>query len=305
MLHNFLQLVRYQNLLLIIITQLLIKYALFESFGIEITLSGFGFFLLCLSTVCIAAAGNIINDIYDVDTDRINKPQRQVIGNKISEKAALNAYLILTVLGVGIGFYLSNLIGRPGFSALFIIISALLYLYATHLKNILVIGNLLVSALVAMTVIIMGLFELFPAITPVNRQTQSIIFSILLDYAFYAFVINWLREMVKDQQDIKGDYNTGRNTLPIALGKERANKVIFVIGLIPLVAIIYYMYNYLFNNLTAVLYSLVLILGPLLYFLSTILTAKTPDHYRRLSLILKLILVTGLASLGLYPIILI
>ncbi len=304
MLLSFLKLIRYQNLLLIIITQILIKYALFESFGIEITLSAFGFFLLCLSTVCIAAGGNIINDVYDVETDRINKPEKQIVGKKISEKTALTVYIVFTIIGVAIGFYLSNLIGRPGFSALFIIISALLYLYATHLKNILIIGNLLVSSLVAMTVIIMGLFELLPAITPVNRQTQSIIFSILLDYALYAFLINWLREMVKDQQDIKGDYNTGRNTLPIALGKDRANKVIFAIGLIPVAAIIYYMYNYLFNNMAAVLYALFLILGPLLYFLATIITAKTRNHYRRLSLILKIIMITGLASIGLYPFIL-
>lgn len=304
MLLSFLKLIRYQNLLLIILTQALIKYALFESFGIEITLNSFGFLLLCLSTLCIAAAGNIINDIYDVETDRINKPEKRIVGKKISEKTALTAYIVLSIIGVAIGFYLSNLIERPGFSALFIIISALLYLYATHLKNILVIGNLLVSSLVAMTVIIMGLFELLPAITPANRQTQSIIFSILLDYALYAFLINWLREMVKDQQDIKGDYNTGRNTLPIALGQERANKVIFAVGLIPVVAIIYYMYNYLFNNLFAVLYALILILGPLLYFLSIILAAKTRVHYRRLSMILKIIMITGLASIGLYPFIL-
>lgn len=304
MLLSFLKLIRFQNLLLIIITQILIKYALFESFGIEITLNGFGFFLLCLSTVCIAAGGNIINDIYDVETDSINKPEKVIIGRRISEKTALSAYIIFTIIGVAIGFYLSNLIGRPGFSAIFIIISALLYLYATHLKNILIIGNLLVSSLVAMTVIIMGLFELLPAITPGNRQTQSIIFSILLDYAFYAFLINWLREMVKDQQDIKGDYNAGRNTLPIAIGRERTNTVIFVIGLIPLVAIIYYMYSYLFHNLPAVLYALILILGPLLYFLAVILSAKSRNHYRRLSLILKIIMITGLASIGLYPFIL-
>jgi len=304
MLINFLKLIRYQNLFLIIITQALIKYALFESFGIGITLSFFGFFLLCLATVCIAAAGNIINDIYDVDTDRINKPEKQIVGKKISEKTALTAYIIFSITGVAIGFYLSNLIGRPGFSALFIIISALLYLYATHLKNILVAGNLLISSLVAMTVIIMGLFELLPAITPANRQTQSIIFSILLDYAFYAFLINWLREMVKDQQDIKGDYNTGRNTLPVALGQQRANKVIFGIALLPVAAIIYYMYSYLFTNLIAVLYTLLLILGPLLYFISVILTAKSRADYRRLSFILKIILITGLASIGLYPFIL-
>lgn len=304
MLLHFLNLVRFQNLLLIIGTQLLIKYALFETFGISTTLSRFDFFLLCLATVCIAAAGNIINDVYDIETDRINKPQKQVVGIKISEKAALTAYVILTTLGVGLGFYLSNLIGKPGFSALFIIISALLYLYATHLKNILVAGNLIVSALVAMVIIIMGLFELFPAITPQNQQTQSIIFSILLDYAFFAFMINWLREMVKDQQDITGDYNTGRNTLPIALGKSRTNTIIFVVGLIPVAAIVHYMYTYLFTNLYAVLYALILIVGPLLYFLSTVLNSKTKVHYARLSLILKIIMVFGLVSIGLYPFIL-
>lgn len=304
MLLHFLNLVRFQNLLLIIGTQLLIKYALFETFGISTTLSGLEFFLLCLATVCIAAAGNIINDVYDIETDRINKPQKQVVGKKISEKAALTAYVILTTLGVGLGFYLSNLIGKPGFSAIFIIISALLYLYATHLKNILVAGNLIVSALVAMVIIIMGLFELFPAITPQNQQTQSIIFSILLDYAFFAFMINWLREMVKDQQDITGDYNTGRNTLPIALGKSRTNTIIFVVGLIPVAAIVHYMYTYLFTNLYAVLYALILIVGPLLYFLSTVLNSKTKGHYARLSLILKIIMVFGLVSIGLYPFIL-
>ncbi|CAN5377748.1 geranylgeranylglycerol-phosphate geranylgeranyltransferase [soil metagenome] len=304
MLLSFLKLIRFQNLIFIIITQILIKYALFETFGINITLNAFGFFLLCFSTVCIAAAGNIINDIYDVDTDKINKPHRLIIGKIISEKAAMNAYIIFSAIGVGIGFYLSNLIGRPGFSALFIVISALLYLYASYLKNIIIAGNVIVSSLVAMVIIIVGLYDLLPAITPQNRQTQSVIFSILLDYAFFAFFINWLREMVKDQQDINGDYNTGRNTLPIAIGKSRANIVIFVVGLIPLGAIIYYMYNYLFHNMVAVLYVLLLIVGPLLYFLVTLTSGKTVKDYKKLSLILKIIMFLGLISLGLYPLIL-
>lgn len=305
MLYTFLKLIRYKNLLLIITTQLLIKYALFEAFNISITLSSFGFALLCFSTVCIAAAGNIINDIFDAETDRINKPSKQIVGKTISEKAALNSYIILTILGVGTGFYLSNLIGRPGFSAIFIIISALLYLYATYLKNILLLGNIIISGLVAMVIIIMGIFELLPAITPANQQTQAIIFSILLDYAFFAFMINWLREMIKDQEDVNGDYNTGRNTIPVALGKARANKVIFIVGLIPLVSVLYYMYNYLFANIYALLYALILLIGPLLYFLSTLLSSKTPKDFARLSIILKIVMVLGLVSLGLYPFILI
>lgn len=299
MLLSALKLIRYQNLLFIILTQILIKYALFESFGISITLSDFGFFLLCFSTICIAAAGNIINDLYDLETDGINKPKKLILGNKISERSAYTAYIALTVIGVGIGFYLSNLIGRPGFTAIFIVISALLYLYATYLKDILLVGNIIVSCLVAMVIIIPGLYDLLPAITPENQLTQSIIFSILLDYALFAFLINLLREMVKDQEDINGDYNSGRSSLGIVLGKNRANKIIFLVGLIPLILIISYIYDYLYENLYAVLYALLFIVAPLLFFQINIITAKTRKQFSGLSKLLKISMFLGLLSIGL------
>lgn len=301
MLLSILKLVRYKNLLLIVLTQALIKYALFEPFGIAITLSDLGFFLLCLATVSIAAAGSIINDL---ETQRINRPEKPLLRKQVSEKTAFTAYIVLSILGVGIGFYLSNLIGRPGFSAIFIIISALLYLYATYLKNVLIIGNLVISSLVAMVIILMGLFDLLPAVTPGNKLTQSIIFSILLDYALFAFLIHWLREMIKDQRDMNGDYNTGRNSLTITLGKERTNKFIFLIGLIPLILILFYTYDYLFENSYAVLYALLLILAPLLYFLIQLLSAKTKKRFSNLNGILKVILLTGLFSIGFYQFIL-
>ncbi len=304
MLTAFFKLIRYQNLLMIILMQVLIKYGLFNSFGITITLSDLGFLMLCLSTVFIAAAGNVINDIHDVETDKINKPAQNLVGTTISLSTANTIYIILSILGVGIGFFLSNLIGKPGFSAIFIVISALLYLYATYLKQLLIVGNVVISVLVAFSILIVGLYDLMPVITPENQQTQSTIFSLLLDYALFAFLINWLREMVKDQEDIKGDYNAGRNTLPIALGADRTNMVIFAIGLLPLAAVVYYLYQYLFSNLYAVLYTLLFIVAPLLYFLIQIWTAKTRKHYKALSLLLKLIMLMGIITLGLYQFIL-
>lgn len=304
MLYTFLKLVRTPNLILIILTQVFIKYFLFEKFGIATTLTNLQFSLLGIATICIAAAGNIINDIYDVETDEINNPEKVIIGKKISEKSGFNIYITLSIIGVGIGFYLSNIIERPGFSAIFIIISALLYLYSTYLKNIIVAGNLLVSSLVAMVILILGLYDLLPAITPQNRATQAVIFSILLDYALFAFLINWLREMVKDQEDIKGDYNTGRNSISIVLGKDRANKVIAAIALIPIFLIVYYINTYLYENIYAVCYTLILIVGPLLYFLMKILSAKTNKNYKHLSTTLKLIMVFGLLSISLYQFIL-
>ena len=300
----FLKLVRFGNLLFIVLTQYLIRYFLFIPAGAGLSLSDFSYFLLVFATICIAAAGYVINDVYDVEADKINKPEKRVIGKKISEKTANNLFIILNVTGVSMGFYLANLIGHPGFSAIFIFTSALLYLYASYLKQIIVVGNILISLLVALVILLPGLFDLLPAITAENRGIQSLLFSLLLDYAFFAFLINLLREMVKDQEDIRGDYNTGIRSLPIVLGVERTSKAIFALALIPLMAIIYYLYMYLFENTVAVLYTLLFILGPLLYFLVQITSAEKKKDFSRLSLILKIILFFGLISIGLHQLLL-
>lgn len=290
---------------MIILTQVLVKYFLFEAFGIDTTLNDFQFWLLVLSMICLAAAGNIINDLNDTEADKINKPQKMLIGSKISEATAYNLFLALNIIGVGIGFYLSNLVGKPSFVALFILPSAFLYFYATQIKGTVLVGNLVVSIMVAMIIVMVGIFDLVPAITSQNITTQKVIFSILVDYAVFAFLLNFLREMVKDQEDITGDYNAGYKTLPVLIGRKRANAVIFAVGLLPVVAVVYYIYEYLFENLVAVLYVLCFVMAPLLYFLVKIIGAETKRSYHHLSFILKLVLAMGLLSIGLYRYILI
>lgn len=298
---KYLQLVRLPNLLMIAATQFVIKYCFLDPFSVDITLNGFGFSILILATVCLAAAGNIINDIHDVEADEINKPHKVIVGKQLSEKTAYNMFLIFNVIGVLLGFYLSNMIGKPVFSGIFIMVSGLLYLYATSFKSYMVVGNLIISGLVALVIILPGLFDLLPAITPQNQNTQRTFLSILVDYALFAFLINWLREMVKDQQDIQGDYKAEVQTLPIALGQERTNKVIFAISLIPFLAILYYIYEYLYQNTYAMIYALIFILAPLLWFMFKVISAKNKKDFSTLSAMLKLILLFGIISIALYP----
>ncbi|HCY83090.1 MAG TPA: prenyltransferase, partial [Xanthomarina gelatinilytica] len=89
---KFLNLIRYKNLLLIALVQFLIKYALLDPFleatNLSITLNLFGFTILVLATLCLAAAGYIINDVYDVEIDKVNRPDRVIVGKSISEKTA-------------------------------------------------------------------------------------------------------------------------------------------------------------------------------------------------------------------------
>ncbi|NCT17648.1 MAG: prenyltransferase [Flavobacteriaceae bacterium CG_4_8_14_3_um_filter_34_10] len=298
---HFLNLIRYKNLLMLALVQVVIKYALFIPFQIDTSLAPFEFYLLLIATICIAAAGNIINDIQDVAIDRINKPEKVLIGKKITEKTGYNYYLILNVIGVGIGFYLANSIGKPSFAALFIVFSALLYLYATYVKSIAIVGNLLVSFLVAMSIVVVGLFDLFPAITDTNRESLSNIFTILLAYAFFAFLMTFIREIVKDMEDIDGDKNGGYQTLPILLGRKRTSKVVFFLTISSIVVLFFYMYTTLYREQLLLLYFLIFIVGPLIYVSIKVYAAEKKSEFKQLSAWLKLIMVFGIISLTLYP----
>ncbi len=192
---HYLKLFRWKNLLIIASVQILIKYALFEPFKIDVTLNWFGFSLLVISTICIAAAGYIINDIYDVETDLVNRPEKVIVGKSVSEKTANNLFILFNIVGVLIGFYLSHLIEKSSFFALFVLISALLYIYASYLKRTLLIGNFVISLLVAFTIIIVGIFDLLPAVNVENQTNQITMFKVLLDYALFAFIINLVREI--------------------------------------------------------------------------------------------------------------
>ncbi|HKK12316.1 MAG TPA: geranylgeranylglycerol-phosphate geranylgeranyltransferase [Flavobacteriaceae bacterium] len=302
---HILNLIRWKNLLMIALAQVLIKYALLVPFGVPTALDWSGFSLLVLSTLCIAAAGNVINDIYDVETDSVNKPDKVIVGKTLSEKTANNLFIILNVIGVAIGFYLSHLVDRTGFFAIFVIISALLYVYASYLKQMLLIGNLVISVLVGLSILIVGLFDLLPVLTALNLETQLVFFKTILDYAIFAFLINLVRELAKDLEDIDGDYKAGMNTLPIVIGRERATKVLFVISLIPLFAVVYYMVMSLYKEEIAIGYFLLFIVGPLIYVAIKSLNAKTKKEFHHIGNVLKLVMFFGILSLLLYKYLLI
>lgn len=293
---------------MIAIVQILIKYALFEPFlestELTITLNGFGFGLLVLSTLCIAAAGNIINDIYDTETDAINRSSKVIIGKSISEKTAYTLFFTLNIIGVLIGFYLSNLVGRSNFFAIFVLISGLLYIYASYLKQSLLLGNILISVLVSLSILIVGVFELIPVITAQNQTTQLTFFKILMDYAIFAFLINLVREITKDIEDIDGDYKSGMNTLPIAIGRERASKVVFALTVVVLFVVVYYLVTYLLKFEIIIAYFVILIIAPLIYISVKAFGAKTKKHYQHLSNMLKTVMLFGMLSMLLYPIVL-
>ncbi len=295
---NYLKLIRYQNLLLLAFMQLVFRYGFLKLQKIDLALTHFQYGLLVLSTVLIAAGGYVINDIFDQETDDHNKPTKRIVGNHISEAKAYNLYAGLTISGVIIGFILSNQIYRSGFFTIFIFIAALLYFYATSLKQMLLLGNFAVAFLLSFSVLIIAFFDIFPATADDNRPIMSVMFGILKDYAIFAFIINFIREIVKDCEDIKGDAEQEMKTLPIVLGISKTAKLVFGLLLIPIFVLLWYINSYLMQNelYYAVFYSVILVLAPLILCAAKIWNAKEKKEFKFISTLLKWIIFFGILS---------
>ena len=278
--------------------QLVFRYLFLAQSYVDLALTDFNYILLVIATVCIAAGGYVINNIMDQDTDEIAKPQNRVVGVSISETMAYNWYIGLTIVGVGIGFYLSNVIYKPTFASMFILVATLLYMYAISFKQIPVLGNVVVALMLSTSIVIIGLFDILPAIDVDNRFRMKEAFDILIHYAIFAFIINLIREIVKDMEDMDGDYQSGINSLPIAIGVQKTKIIVGVLTVISIGILAYYVNSNLFELDYVVYYAIILIVGPLIYFGVKLLNATTKKEFHHLSLVLKVILFFGILSVA-------
>ena len=145
----FLRLVRWPNLVIIAVTQLLFYFALIVPFfishkNIYSQFTEMHFILLVISSVLIAAAGNIINDYFDLNIDEINKPDKKIIDKHIKRRWAIVFHIILSVCGILLGFYIdfTTPVFWLGFSNALCVL--LLFAYSISLKKKLLVGNILI-----------------------------------------------------------------------------------------------------------------------------------------------------------------
>lgn len=297
---NYLRLIRWPNVVMVVVTQLIIIYCFLTPSGVTLALNHYQVLLLTAATALITAGGNVINDIHDIAIDTVNRPNRSIIGNSISEDNAYYLYIAVTITGVLCGFLLSNSIDKPLMSIVFILVAFVLYLYATSLSNIILLGNIIVSLLVSLVVIVTVVFELYPVITTQNIEVQRSFFGILLEFSFFAFVINLVREWVKDCQDVDGDHAGGRSSLPLAIGRNRTAKIAAIVLLLFIVLLGWYIYEYLYQNQIAVYYFVFVIIGPLGYTCIQLWNADKKEDFKLLSLVLKITLLMGVLSMSLF-----
>jgi 4-hydroxybenzoate polyprenyltransferase len=279
--------------------QVVFRLGFLEKQNITLALTHFQFLLLVLASILLAAGGFVINDIFDQDIDAINKPNKVVVGKYISEEKAYYLYSFCTICGVALGMYVSNVIQKPAFLSLFMFIAVLLYFYASTLKSAPLLGNIVISGLVAFSVLILALFDLYPMLNYNDIRNSTIVFSILKDYAFFAFAVNLIREIVKDCEDIIGDKLQNCKTLAVVIGLSKTNKIIAFFLVIFAAYLIYHCFNFLmYGSLIYVtFYLFITVIAPMLYCTIQIWNAKESKEYHKISVILKMILFFGILSI--------
>lgn len=230
-----------------------------------------------ISAMLVAASGNIINDYYDYKIDKINKPYRPIPSGRINRKESLIIYIQFIITSI----IISSLVSIAAL-LLVIVTIALLFFYSLYFKRIPLIGNLAVSVSTGLAFIFGGII--------VGNINAAII------PAGFAFLINLIREVVKDIEDMDGDKKNEIHTFPIIYGLKSTKTfltflsiILFISTLIPFVFSIY-----------KIEYYLIILFGvnlPLIYFLREVYSKLFLKKLSKLSLMLKIVMMFGLLAI--------
>jgi 4-hydroxybenzoate polyprenyltransferase len=296
----FLKLIRYKNLLMVLLTMVLTKYALISSFLSQTNLTNSEFFLLSLSILLITAGGYIINYIYDIDVDKINKPEKVIVSHSISLKNAWVSYCLLSSIGLVVGIYLSFEKQLNFFSLYFIASIILLFLYSRFLKRLPLIGNLTISLLVSLTIFLTYQFD--DSMLGFNRDGLNSLFLsiIIFYYLLFSFFSTLVRELIKDIEDINGDHALKMKTLPIILGIKRTRNI--VIGLSFLILFFLFLLLKEASSSEEYVLSFILLIESLLFLglIYKLWNAQTKNEFHFLSNLMKVIMLVGILSMTLF-----
>ncbi len=302
---HFLRLVRWPNLLFILLAESLFHFCIYKPLYPESVLTAdFPFYFIVATSICIAAAGYIINDYFDVNIDQVNKPQSVVVGAHISRRWVIFWHLILSMGGVYI-----SLVAFPfqqfihiHFSNLLTIL--ILWFYSTNFKRDFLIGNVVIAVLTAWTigVVYFSKFTIIQLVHPSNMmQTDLKFFKLMILYSSFAFILTLVREALKDMEDMGGDEKFGCKTMPIAWGLQ-TTKVYVAVWLMVLILVltIIQLYAIPFGWWIPIAYCVLTIIAPLVYVLFHLKQAFTSADFNRLSNWIKLAMLMGILSMGFF-----
>jgi 4-hydroxybenzoate polyprenyltransferase len=248
-------------------------------------------FLLIFSAILTAAAGYVVNDIYDIETDKINKPDKLVVGVHITVRQAWVLYAVLTLISLIVSYLYSEQYFLINFS-----IIALLYLYSAQLKGMPLVGNLVVAICSSAVIAVCLLY---------NREQDKLIdfgtlaaFYNFVSYIVFSFFISLIRELVKDMQDMEGDQAAGLKTYPILVGLKGAKIIIyFLCGMEIVFCGLYSFFAFAAADMYISSAIMAIITLSLFYLINRVSRAKKNTEFGQCSLLLKAIMFAGVINI--------
>mgnify|MGYP002394780532 CR=1 FL=1 len=292
----FINLIRLPNLLMLALVQILIIVFFLPTFIPAFKFETWKLIILVGSICFIAAGGNLINAHFDQQTDLINKSKHYTNYKILGKKNSIFLYVILSLLGLILGLYLSFIFNNYIAGGIYCFVFIALYLYSKYLKGSFLIGNLLVSTLI-------GLSILLPWIISVQYEVYSIqdsVFQLFLSYSLFATFINFARELAKDAEDIIGDFSARHTTCPILIGKKRTQQLVQVIVFFCLIGLLGVYFRFFSGQLAPMLYIFFgLISTGILVFVKAG-NAKRKRNFKNVSTLLKFWMFLGLISFAFY-----
>ena len=259
--------------------------------------------LIMLATVLIAAGGYVINDYFDVKIDRINRPDELVVTRSVSKPAAMRLSIVLSSAGIVCGLVSAGLLRSMTIGILFILIPGLLWFYSSSYKRLFMIGNLIIAVLAGLTPIVVAManvavLELRYGSILAYTTLPHDLYVWLGGFALFAFLLTWIREIIKDLQDQMGDRELECHSMPVVWG-ERWTKV-FVTGLIVLtIATIGHLWYHVLPFPTgwgslSTRYIVLGVLTPLVCALWLLWAAKIPSDYKTCQQVVKFTMLIGM-----------
>lgn len=271
----YILLTRPLNLGIIILTQLMFMAHAAEFSADNIRFADAAWVIL--ATVLTAAAGNIINDVLDIEEDQINNPEKRIIARHISPGNGRIFYAVMVITSLIAGY-------NSGWTMFMLCISIgiLLYFYSSDIKGETLWGNLLIAFMSGAVV--------FTADLGVYTRNEGY----FAEYALLAFLITVPREIIKDIEDLKGDESQGYKTFPIVFGPHRSTRLAVVFMTMMLAELLYLAVTD--GNLWYNAYTVVAVFVPSVWIIRKLFTAKIKSDYREISTWLKILMFSGLIS---------
>ncbi len=266
-------------------------------------LSWWQLLLLIAAVVLIAAGGYVINDYFDVKIDAINKPDKLVITRDVTKAEAMVLFRVLTAAGILAGISLAFVLKSWLLGSIFVVVPGMLWFYSSSYKRMFIIGNLIIALLAGLTPLLVAFAN--AAVLKLNYGPEHFgslyVSNELLvwtgGFGLFAFLCTWIREVVKDMQDVEGDRELECHTFPVVCGDLGSKIFVTVLILITCAVLSYFNFQVLpipFSWGSFVSRFYLLLLVAFVCELALLWVAKLPSDYRNAQVLMKFLMFMGI-----------